>query len=128
MMNFERSASYKRDFVPKNMRLRKSLGLPVPRYNRAVAGGKRTTWPSVIVKNAVLLLAKLRWFRRLCLFLAQTRPAITWLAWNRKRKARRHATAYGKLEKFVGQLMPSETSAGSASSNGSSGVSARSGT
>jgi coenzyme F420 hydrogenase subunit beta len=117
MVNFETNARYKRDWVPKNIKLRKMLGLAAPQYNRPMVGGKPTTWISVLLRNALLLIGRLKWFRRFCLFLAQTAPVVALFRWNRKRKARNFAAQYSRSEQFVERL--SQT--GQPSGNGSEG-------
>lgn len=106
MVNFEKNAKYKRDFVPKNITLRSLFRLPVPDYNRPISRGKWLSFLPVLLKISILLMAKFKWFRRIGLFLAQTKPAIAYLAWNRERKEKNFAAAYPKLERFVEKLIP----------------------
>lgn len=107
MANFEANARYKRDFVPKNILMRKLVGLGAPDYNRKVGYGKVTGLVPFVLRTAILVMARLRWVRKLALLAAQSRPAITYLAWNRRRKARRFAEAWPRLEKFAEELLPS---------------------
>ena len=104
MVNFESSARYKRDFVPKNIMWRKFLGLPVPRYNRTIGHGKVSGFLPMLVKNSILGMARYKWFKKIFLFCVQTRPMIAWYARNRKRKETNFAAAYPRLQKFVDEL------------------------
>ena len=105
MVNFESNARYKRDFVPKNIMLRRLLRLPVPEYNRPISSGKASGFFTLLLRTAILVMARFKWFRRLGLSLAQTRPAIAYFAWNRKRKEKKFAKAFPKLERFVDRLL-----------------------
>lgn len=106
MVNFEKSGRYKRDFVPKNIMLRKLFGLPTPEYHRPIARGKLSGFIPMLLRSAVLSLSRFKWFRKLGLSLAQTRPAIAFFAWNRKRKAKKFADMYARFEKFIERLSP----------------------
>lgn len=106
MVNFETSGRYKRDFVPKNIMMRRLLKLPVPDYHRPIGRGKFSGFLPMLLKTAILWMARFKWFRRLSTLLAQTGPAITYFAWNRKRKESRFAAAYPRLESFVEKLSP----------------------
>jgi hypothetical protein len=104
-VNFEQNAKYKKVFVPSNMRLRRFLGLPTPEYRRSTGGPITISAViSMLCRIGVLQMARFKWFRRLGLFLAQTRPALVYLAWNRKRKKEKFATRYSRMEKFVDRL------------------------
>lgn len=104
MVNFEGNARYKRDLVPKNIMLRKLFKLPVPEYNRPIGRGKLSGFLPALLRISILAMARFKWFRRLGMSLAQTRPAIAYLAWNRKRKAKKFAATYRRLERFVDEL------------------------
>lgn len=105
MINFEKSARYKRDLVPKYMALRKKLGLAVPSYTRPLRSGGVRGLPRSLRAALLHALSHWKWFRKLGLVLAQTPPAIAYLRRNRKRKAERFAAAYPKAEAFVEKLM-----------------------
>jgi hypothetical protein len=107
MQNFEKSARYKRDFVPSNIELRKSLGLPTPEFHRPL--------PHISTKEKLrhmpkLLLAEVarrfKFVRRLGLKLAQVPPALAYYRWNRKRKGERFKDSYAKLGPFVDRIYP----------------------
>lgn len=108
MVNFEKSARYKRDLVPQYLELRKRLGRPVPRYHRQIGhdlSQKRIWQLRLGIKTAVLRqVSKHKWLRRILLSLAQSRPAILYLRWNRKRKARSFAAAYERSQVHVAGL------------------------
>lgn len=106
MINFERSARYKRDFAPKNIMLRKLLRLPIPKYERSIGHGEAFGFLPVLLRTVILEMAKFKWFRMLGLFFAQTRPAIAYFAWNRKRKEKKFAATYSRYERFIGKLYP----------------------
>lgn len=105
MVNFEKSARYKRDLVPSYIALRRMLGLSVPRYTRPVRSDGFRGMRKAVQAAFLHLMARWKWWRKLGLFLAQTPPAIAYLRRNRKRKAERFAAAYPKAEAFVEKLM-----------------------
>lgn len=94
MVNFEYNARYKRDFVPKTILLRQLLNRPIPKYNRVIGHGTLSGILPMVGRTIILRLARFKWFRKFALTLAQTRPVIAYLAWNRKRKARQFAAKY----------------------------------
>jgi hypothetical protein len=104
MMNFEGSASYKRDFVPINIRLRERLRLPVPHYRRAMGRHRPRAAVSVLFRSVVLALARSRAFRRAGLALAQTSPALSFFRWNRRRKERKFSARYARMEAFTARF------------------------
>jgi coenzyme F420 hydrogenase subunit beta len=104
MVNFESGARYKRSFVPKVIKLRKLAGMPIPKYHRPIGTGKVKDYVAVLIKNAVLFMSNAKGFRRLALLLAQTAPAISYFAWNRRRKESRFSAAYPKYETFVEKI------------------------
>jgi coenzyme F420 hydrogenase subunit beta len=105
MVNFENAARYKRSIVPKYILLRKMVGLPVPKYHRDLPLGKMKDFLPVIARITILGMSKFRWFRRFALFMAQTRPAIAYFAWNRERKEKRFSAAYAQHERFVEKVI-----------------------
>ena len=112
MVNFETTSRYKRDFVPKYLKVRRFLGLPTPDYNRTIGSGSLKGYRSLFTRLFILNMAKrFKWFRRLSLFLAQTRPALAWWVWNRKRKAQRFSRNYRRIESFVETMTPTVTGA-----------------
>ncbi len=115
-VNFEKHASYKRDFVPLNIETRRRLGLPAPRYGRLMGRAKRGAFASMLLRNTVLWLARFRWFRRLGVALAQTPPALAYLRWNRTRKERRFAASYRRMEAFVASLATQQLTEAAATS------------
>jgi coenzyme F420 hydrogenase subunit beta len=106
MVNFEKAARYKREFVPQNIRLWEKLGYRVPRYNRPLAEVSWRKWPGICLNFAFGRLAEMRWFRRLGLVLGQTRPVVLWARWNRKRKEEKFVSGYARMEKLVEEIMP----------------------
>lgn len=104
MMNFEKNAKYKRDFVPKTMELRKLFNLSAPEYTRPTGFGKLTSFGSMLLKTTTLYLSKYRWFRRLGLSILQTPIALKLFERNRLRKKRNYASHYSEMEKFVERI------------------------
>jgi hypothetical protein len=49
-------------------------------------------------------MAQYKWFKKTFLFLVQTQPVLAWFTWNRKRKEKRFAAAYPRLERFIDEL------------------------
>lgn len=108
MENFEKAARYKRDFVPIYIQARKMLGLPVPEYHRPMPHGikplaRLRLWIKVAFTSMSM---NYKWFRKLGLKLAQTKPALAYYRWNRKRKAERFAEGYAKQHAFVQAIKP----------------------
>lgn len=110
MMNFEKSARYKRQLVPQYNEYRRRKGLRAPDYNRFV--GARVlddipTWRLTGALKAALLhkISERKWVRKFLLKLAQTKPAILYLRWNRGRKARNFAASYQSGEKLARRLL-----------------------
>ncbi len=106
MVNFEKNARYKRDFVPKNIMLRKLLGFRVPRYNRPIGRGKLTGFIPMLIKTTIREMGKAKWLRKWALVLAQTSPALAVFAWNRRRKARTFSANYARIERFIERFSP----------------------
>jgi len=107
MQNFEKSARYKRDFVPANIALRKSLGLPTPEFHRPL--------PHLSTKEKLRHLPKLllaaaarrsKLVRKIGIALAQLPPALAYYRWNRKRKGERFKESYPDLVPFVDRIWP----------------------
>lgn len=65
MMNFEKSAQYKREFVPANIEIRKKFGLPIPNYHRDLPRPSRQAYVRALIKISFGHMAKYRWFRKL---------------------------------------------------------------
>ncbi len=101
MMNFERNAKYKRDFVPKTMELRKLFNLSAPEYTRPTGFGKLTSLGPMLLKTITLYFSKYKWFRRAGLSILQTRIALKLFEKNRRRKKNDFASHYSEMEKFV---------------------------
>jgi coenzyme F420 hydrogenase subunit beta len=112
MVNFEKSGRYKRDFVPKNIMLRRLLRLSFPMYNRAIGVGKLSGFVPMLLRTCILSISRYKWFRRISLRVCQTRPVIAYFAWNRGRKERKFASSYIGMEKFVETLHTIKPSAG----------------
>lgn len=104
MMNFEFSGRYKRDYVPKKLKLRELIGLAVPEYERELPPGPASGWPSAVARTVIGWLGRSKLFRRLALTLIQTRPGLAFLRWNRKRKASRYADGLEERRRFVQEL------------------------
>lgn len=111
MMNFERSARHKREFVPANLQIRRRLGLPVPEYHRELPRPSMRIVLRATVKLAFAYMAKRRWFRKVGLHLAQHPLALAYYRWNRKRKERRFEQVFAKQEQFVQPIMPPKSQA-----------------
>jgi coenzyme F420 hydrogenase subunit beta len=105
MVNFEKSARYKRDLVPEYMELRRRLGKRSPEYGRDVAAGigRRSIWKlrNGWRANFLHAISSYRWVRLTLIRLSQTPPALAYYRWNRKRKASRFAAGYEKSLAFV---------------------------
>lgn len=105
MVNFEKSARYKRDLVPQYMELRRRLGQRSPNYGRDVAPGidKKPLWKLKNGWRAFFLhaVSSYRWIRLAMIRLSQTPPALVYYRWNRKRKARKFAAGYARAQAFV---------------------------
>jgi coenzyme F420 hydrogenase subunit beta len=113
MVNFEKTARYKRDMVPKNIELRRRLGLAVPEYHRQIGtnghgnGHSASVWSlrKAVRANLLHLASRWKFVRKLGVRLAQTPPALAYFRWNRGRKARKFAAGYGRMEAFVDKLL-----------------------
>jgi len=109
MVNFEKSARYKRDLVPQFIELRRRMGLRVPEYHRQIGVdlSKVPTWKlRGGIKTAVMhVISERKWLRHLLLILAQSRPAILYLRWNRGRKQRKFEAAYERSKAHVAGLL-----------------------
>jgi hypothetical protein len=105
MVNFEKSARYKRDLVPEYMELRRRFGLRSPAYGRDVSPGLREKpiWQLREGWRAYLLhaISKYQWLRINLVRMSQTAPALAYYRWNRKRKARKFAAGYARAKAFV---------------------------
>jgi len=105
MVNFEKSARYKRDLVPQYMELRRRLGLRSPVYGRDVAPGlsEKPIWKLREGWRAYLLhaISKYQWVRIGLVRMSQTLPALAYYRWNRKRKTRKFAAGYARAQAFV---------------------------
>jgi coenzyme F420 hydrogenase subunit beta len=111
MMNFEKAARYKRDFVPAHLRIRKFLGLPIPDYHRELP--RPTTGEYLRALRGMVLgyVFRSKTLRRIGIRLAQTRPALAYYRWNRKRKERRFKDLFAAQERFVASIVPPENRA-----------------
>jgi hypothetical protein len=106
MMNFEKSARYKRNFVPANLLIRRKLGLAVPNFHQDLPAPSAKACANAAVKLVVGYMARYKWFRRIGLRLAQTKPALAYFRWNRRRKEEGFSEAYKRQERFVAPIMP----------------------
>jgi len=122
MVNFEFSGRYKRDFVPKLNTLRGMAGLPTPRYGREIARGGPKGWVTTALRWLIRSLARWRWFRVLGITLAQTRPSLAFLRWNRARKASKYVERYDRRLSFVRTLVPLTPRAGANGAGASNGA------
>ncbi len=122
MVNFESGARYKRNFVPKTIMLRKLIGMPVPKYHRPIGTGKARDYLPVLVKNMVLLMSNAKSFRRFALLLAQTAPAISYFAWNRRKKEKKFSAAYSKYEAFAERISTKQSQVAKPNSQGKARV------
>ena len=106
MVNFENNAWFKRDYVPKNMALRKFFGYPIPEYSRSVKPNRDiVSYLLLIIKEFLLFLSKSKTFRKYGFSIFVTKPAIKLLAWNRKHKKNKFAEHYAKSERFAERVM-----------------------
>ena len=105
MVNFEFVGRYKRDYVPKRLLARRLFGLPTPSYGRPLGIGAPMGWVTTILRTCIAWGSRWRWFRTGGLRLAQSRPALAYLRWNRDRKARRHSTRYESRMAFVRRVI-----------------------
>ena len=97
MVNFEVSGGFKRDLVPKMIKLRELIHLPVPKYNRKIRQiNKFRGTIFTIIKAGLLYMSKWTLFRLFALHLFQTKPIIALFAWNRKRKSEQFSNKYQK--------------------------------
>lgn len=122
MVNFEKDARYKRDFVPKNILLRKLLRLKIPDYNRPIGNGKPIGFLPMLFKSGIRFMGQYKWFRKWALTLAQTKLAIALFAWNRKRKAKKFTTVYPRFERLAEKFLPSQMASKEPISDSSAGV------
>jgi len=110
MMNFEKSARYKRELVPAYIEYRRRRGQRVPEYNRPVGEVDFRTvpiWRLTDAFKAALLhrISEYKWLRIFLLRLAQTKPAILYLRWNRRRKARKFAATFASGQQLARRLL-----------------------
>jgi len=110
MMNFEKSARYKRELVPEYIEYRKRRGQRAPEYNRHVGARDLSQTPIWQLRGAFKAaflhkISEYKWLRKFLLSLAQTKPAILYLRWNRGRKARNFAASFAKGEELARRLL-----------------------
>lgn len=105
MINFEKNAIYKRNFVPKNINIRKALNFPAPEYSRPFKNFKFYAYLNAILKISLLSLSRksknLRFFG---VKFFQSKLSIVILAWNRGHKKRDFSADYSHMEKFVNKV------------------------
>jgi hypothetical protein len=106
MANFERSASYKRKFVPAHIAIRKRLGLPTPDFGRPDIKVPLDVYAAALVKMVISWFARSKSFRRFGVAFAQTRPVVHYLRWNRRRKARKFSEAHAANLEFARSISP----------------------
>ncbi|MBU2677976.1 MAG: Coenzyme F420 hydrogenase/dehydrogenase, beta subunit C-terminal domain [Gammaproteobacteria bacterium] len=114
MMNFEKSARYKRELVPEYNEYRRRRGQRAPDFNRHVGAKDLSQVPIWQLRGGIkaAFLGKVsehKWLRKLLFRLAQSTPAILYLRWNRGRKARDFSTSYSKGEALARRLLDNET-------------------
>jgi coenzyme F420 hydrogenase subunit beta len=110
MMNFETSARYKRTLVPEYIEYRRRRGQRIPFYHRFIGERDLTQLPFWKLFGAFKLaglhkIGEYKWLRKFLLALAQTKPAILYLRWNRGRKARNFASRYAQSEQHTRRLL-----------------------
>ncbi len=106
MVNFESIGRFKRDLVPKIIKLRKLLKLPVPKYNREIEEKNSfLATISVYIKVVIQKLSKFKWFRKLILNVMQSRLSLMCLSWNRNSKKEKFALNYQKRMQYVKKIM-----------------------
>jgi coenzyme F420 hydrogenase subunit beta len=105
MVNFEMSVRFKRSFTPRNVRLWRLLGRPVPADTRGVPTGGLWTLAPTAGKNLLLSLGRSRWVRRTVLGLSQTDPALAFFRWNRRRKAMAFPRAYRRMSLLADRFL-----------------------
>lgn len=106
MVNWERAAKYKREFVPNNINLHKMFGYKVPKYYRKLP---KTTIKSRIkglVKFISYKFAKYKWYRMMGLKIFQTKMAIFYFRANRGNKAAAFLKDLPRMEKFYEENKP----------------------
>jgi len=107
MVNFEKNAKSKREFVPKNIRMRRLLGLRAPRYSRPLSRRGLLTYIPLAIKISLLELSvRHKWVRRLGIYLSQTWLAVQIYKLNQYRKVRNYAVGYRRMQKFVERVRP----------------------
>lgn len=106
MVNFENNAWFKRDYVPKNIFLRKLFKIPTPEYTRSVKPNKNViSFILLIIKEFILYMSKYKWFRKYSFSIFLTKFAIKLLAINREHKKNKFADHYAKSERFAERVM-----------------------
>lgn len=106
MVNWERAARYKREFVPQNIAIHRALGYKVPDYNREMPKGNVPEYIKTIIKFINYRLIRFKWYRMLGLRFFQTRPALAYFKWNRNNKSRKFIRALPKMEHFYEKYAP----------------------
>ncbi|MBK7978555.1 MAG: Coenzyme F420 hydrogenase/dehydrogenase, beta subunit C-terminal domain [Ignavibacteriae bacterium] len=105
MMNFEKNAIYKRNFVPKNINLRNAFNIPSPEYSRPFKKFKKSSYLVASVKIILLYFSrKSKKLRFLGVKFFQTGFAMKVFAWNRDRKKQDFSSDYSRMEKFVNHV------------------------
>ncbi len=100
MVNWERAARYKREFVPNNIWLHKLLGYRVPKYFRDLP---KTSTKSKIIAIAKFINYRLSFFkpyRMLGLKVFQSNAAVQFFRRNRGKKAARFLQDLPRMERF----------------------------
>lgn len=106
MVNWERGARYKRDFVPQNIEINRRLGRRVPDYNRPYPKGTATEYIKTTIKFVNYRMAKFKWYRMLGLKVFQSKLALAYFRWNRVNKEQKFMRALPKMERFFQKYGP----------------------
>lgn len=106
MVNWERAARYKREFVPQNIEIHRALGHKVPDYNRDMPKGTAKEYVKSALKFINYRLAEHKWYRMLGLRIFQTAPALAYFKWNRNSKAKKFIKALPRMEAFYEKYSP----------------------
>ncbi len=107
MMSFERNASYKRNYVPKNIKMRQMFRVPIPEYSRPLKNFTFFSYLPVLAKVILLYLSRRsKTLRFIGVKIFNSDPAMKFFAWNRNRKKRGFSSEYEKTEKFVRRIEP----------------------
>ncbi len=106
MVNWDRAARYKREFVPNNIRLHKLLGYRVPEYYRELPETNFKSKARGGVMFISYLLTRFKFYRMLGLKIFQSQPAVRLFRRNRHKKAARFLEALPRMERLYEENKP----------------------